>query len=141
MSVTAIPRTILPMYARMVEAMVRPGHRGPTCKIRIDLHGISTFGPGEHYTQIRWDQLTAITPDMHGVTITSPRIEMVIPRGAFGPEPIVLAEKLEAARSIFDRADVIAELSGAGQGASGWASQATAVSTRARPDHRRWTRR
>ena len=95
----------------MVEETIRSGRFGSTIRLRIDLHGVSSFGPGKHHTAIRWEWIERITPAQHGVVVVSDAHEIVLPSGTFGLEPAVLAERLEQAGSIFDRADIIAELS------------------------------
>jgi hypothetical protein len=100
------------MGAHVVEAMIREGRFGPVRRLRIDLHGISTFGPGRHHSLIRWERLCELSADAHGVTASSPTAQIVLPAGLFGCNPVELSEKLEHARSIFERADVLAELSG-----------------------------
>jgi hypothetical protein len=94
----------------MVEETVRSGRLGPTVRLRIDLHGVSSFGPGKHHTAIRWEWIERITTAQHGVIVTSDAHEIVLPSGTFGLEPAVLAERLEKAGSIFERADVLDEL-------------------------------
>jgi hypothetical protein len=101
------------MSARVVEVIVSAGRRRAERRIRIDLHGISTFGPGPHHSLIRWEQLASLSAGPHGVTASSSRAEIILPNGIFGVEPAALASKLEQARSIFQRSDILAELSGA----------------------------
>lgn len=98
------------MPRRVVEEMVRSGRLGPKRRLRIDLHGFSTFGPGTHHSLIRWESVTGITASQHGVVIDSPQQQIVFPSGVFGLEPAVLAARLEQARSIFERGDVLEEL-------------------------------
>ncbi len=100
----------------MVEAIVRTGRFGPTLRLRVDLHGVSSFGPGKHRTLIRWEWIERITADQHGVVVTSDKGELAFPAGVFGLPPEALAERLEKAGSIFQRADVIAELSRTAEG-------------------------
>ncbi len=90
--------------------MVRSGRFGPDVRLRIDLHGVSCFGPGSHRSLIRWEWIERITPGPHGVVVVSGKDEIVIPSGAFGLEPAALAERLQRAGSIHARADIIAEL-------------------------------
>ncbi len=79
--------------------------------MRVDLHGISSFGPGDARTLIRWEWIEEIAAD-EGVVVRSSRDRLALPAGAFGLAPEALAERLEAARSIVHRTDVIAELNG-----------------------------
>ena len=98
------------MAHRVAEEVVRPRRLGPKILLRVDLHGVSTFGPrsGNH-TLIRWEWIEDITVD-GGVTVRSAGETVTFPPGAFGLEPQVLAERLETARSIDQRTDVIASL-------------------------------
>ena len=79
-------------------------------RIRVDLHGVSTFGPGSHHEVIRWEWITEIRSSPDGVTVDSSRGQIVLPSGTFGRAPDDLAARLERARSIFERGDVIEEL-------------------------------
>ena len=81
-------------------------------RIRVDLHGVSTFGPGSHHEVIRWEWITEITSSPDGVAVDSSRGQIVFPSGTFGLAPDDLAARLERARSIFERGDVIEELGG-----------------------------
>jgi hypothetical protein len=98
------------MGQRVVEQMVRSGRFRPDVRLRIDLHGVSCFGPGRHRTLIRWEWIERVTSNQHGVVIVSGKDEIVLPSGAFGLDPAALAERLQRASSIHARADVIAEL-------------------------------
>ncbi|MHB1535923.1 MAG: hypothetical protein ACYC1D_15205 [Acidimicrobiales bacterium] len=98
------------MGQRSAEEVVRSGRFGPTLRLRVDLHGVSSFGPGKHHTLIRWEWVEKITPDAHGVVVTSANGNVVFPSGAFGLEPEALAERLGRAGSIFARAEIIAGL-------------------------------
>lgn len=98
------------MVQRAVEEMVRAGRFGVTLRMRVDLHGVSSFGPGKHHTLIRWEWIQRITAEPHGVIVGAANGEIVFPAGVFGLEPAALAERLEQAGSIFERADIIAEL-------------------------------
>lgn len=95
---------------------MRSGRSGPTLRLRIDLHGVSSFGPGKHHTLIRWEWIEAVTADQHGVIVTSEDSEIVLPRGAFGLDPAVLAEQIGRAGSIVHRADIIEGLARAEPG-------------------------
>ena len=91
--------------------MVRRRRFGPKVKLRVDLHGVSSFGPGDTRTLIRWEWIEGIEVD-DGVVVRSARDEVRFPPGCFGLDPEVLAQRLDAARSIVDRTDVIGELNG-----------------------------
>ncbi|MDQ6783859.1 MAG: hypothetical protein M3063_10525 [Actinomycetota bacterium] len=99
------------MSRRAIEELVRAGRFGPTVRLRIDLHGVSSFGPGTHRTLIRWEWIERVVVHNDGVVITSARGEVVFPSGVFGLDPPALAERLEGAGSIFRRADILDELS------------------------------
>jgi hypothetical protein len=80
-------------------------------RVRVDLHGVSIFGPGDRRTLIRWEAITSIEV-ADGVLVRSQGAELTIPPRAFGLEAAHLAARLEAGKSIVDRPDVIGELSG-----------------------------
>lgn len=101
------------MVLRVVEEVVRSGRTGHSIRLRIDLHGVSCFGPGDHRTLIRWEWIESITPDCRGVTIVSGTDQILLPSGAFGLEPEALAGQLDRAGSIFARAEVLDQLSSA----------------------------
>ena len=98
------------MAHRVAEEVVRPRRLGPKVLLRVDLHGVSRFGPksGRH-TLIRWEWIEDIAVDA-GVTVRSAGDTVNFPPGAFGLEPTELAERLTAARGIEQRPDVIASL-------------------------------
>lgn len=79
-------------------------------RLRVDLHGVSVFGPGESRTLIRWEWVTGIEVTDDGVVVRSPQARLTFPPGAFGLDPPVLAQRLQQARSIVDRPDVIGQL-------------------------------
>ncbi len=83
-------------------------------RVRVDLHGVSIFGPGDRRTLIRWEAITSIEA-ANGVVVRSQGAELTIPPRAFGVDPSQLASRLEAAKSIVDRPDVIGELSERGR--------------------------
>lgn len=91
---------------------MRPKRFASKILLRVDLHGVSQFGPGESRTLIRWEWIESIRVD-DGVSVSSASDEVRLPSGAFGVKPEVLAEQLEAARSIQNRPDVIGRLAGA----------------------------
>ncbi len=98
------------MAHRVAEAVVRPRRLGPRVLLRVDLHGVSRFGPKtDRHTLIRWEWIEDIAVD-DGVVVRSAGATVTFPRGAFGLEPHALAERLEAARGIDRRPDVIASL-------------------------------
>jgi hypothetical protein len=80
-------------------------------KVRVDLHGVSLFGPGSRRQLIRWEWVESI--DVEGSVIVRSSAETItLPAGSFGLEPDALAERLRAARSIVERPDVIESLAG-----------------------------
>ena len=98
------------MGARVVEEMFRTGRFGPRVRLRVDLHGVSTFGPGEHHEVIRWEWIESVAADHRGVTVTSHNGKIVLPPGVFGLESEQLAHLLTEAGSIFKRGDALEEI-------------------------------
>jgi hypothetical protein len=97
------------MTARVADFVVRRRPFGPKVVVRVDLHGISSFGPGDARTLIRWEWIEDIAVD-GGVVVRSSHDRVELPPGAFGLDAETLAQRLESARSIVHRTDVIAEL-------------------------------
>jgi hypothetical protein len=93
---------------RVAEQVVRPRRFGPKVLVRVDLHGVSVFGRRGHHL-VRWEWIEDIAV-ADGVTVRSASDEVVVPPGAFGLPAGELAQRLEAARSIDRRPDVIAGL-------------------------------
>ena len=85
----------------------RPG--GSQLRLRVDLHGVSVFGPGEERTLIRWEWVQSITVGA-GVDVRSAQAAVHFPPGAFGLAPDVLCSLLETGRQLEWRSDVITEL-------------------------------
>ena len=98
------------MGLRAAEHLLR-ANPGAELRLRVDLHGVSIFGPGEERTLIRWEWVEHIGGD-GDVDVVSARARIHLPAGAFGLPPEKLRILLEEARSPEKRADVIAELSG-----------------------------
>lgn len=96
---------------RIAEQEIRRRRFGPRVRLRVDLHGVSVFGPGNRHHAIRWEWIEDISSG-DAVVVRSANDAVTIPAGTFGLAPSALAEKLETARSIVRRPDVIAELSG-----------------------------
>lgn len=103
----------LAVPARVAEYAHRPRLLGGRTILRVDLHGVSVFGPGEAKTLIRWEWVEQMGAGSDGVTVSSASEKVIFPPGAFGLEPDALLAKLQEARSITDRAEVIAVLAGA----------------------------
>lgn len=99
------------MAQRVAEHVMRPTRFGSKVLLRVDLHGVSRFGPGDTHTLIRWEWIDSIEVDS-GVVVRSASEEVVLPSGAFGVDGDDLAEQLQSARSIQDRAEVISRLAG-----------------------------
>jgi hypothetical protein len=102
---------------RFAEQQIRRRRFGPRARLRVDLHGVSVFGPGNHHSAIRWEWIEEISSG-DTVVVSSANDAITIPAGTFGLSPSALAERLDAAKSIVQRADVIAELSHGAQSSS-----------------------
>ncbi len=100
------------MAQRVAEYVVRTRMLGPKVRFRVDLHGVSRFGPGDDHTLIRFEWLESITVDEAGggVVVRSASDTITFPPGAFGVPPAELAQCLEDARSIHKRPDAIGQL-------------------------------
>src|SRR5687767_4492360 len=99
------------MEQRVAEHVMRSGRLGRRRRYRVDLHGVSVFGPGDEQALIRWERLAPVATNEAGcAAVASATAEVVFPPGAFGVDPAVLVERLEAARSIERRGEVIGEL-------------------------------
>ncbi len=99
------------MELRVAEQVIRSGRFGRRRRYRVDLHGVSVFGPGEEHTLIRWERIESIAINRGGcASVVSATAEVVFPPRAFGLDPALLVEHLEAARSIDRRGEVIGEL-------------------------------
>lgn len=92
--------------------MVRGRLFGPGRLLRVDLHGVSSFGAGDDRSLVRWEWVEGIDVEKGSVTVRGAEDSIVFPSGAFGMGPEALAEELERARSIQSRSDVINRLSG-----------------------------
>lgn len=99
------------MARGVVEHSVRTGLFGGRRRFRVDLHGVSVFGPRDEHVLIRWEWVERVSAGVD-VVVASAGDEVSFPAGAFGLAPTDLAERLERARSIVHRSDVIAELGG-----------------------------
>jgi hypothetical protein len=99
------------MGMRVAEAQVRLRRFGPKAMVRVDLHGVSLHGPGDNHIAIRWEWIEEVEAGA-SLTVRSAKEAITIPAGAFGLTPLALGERLEQARSITRRTDIIAELSG-----------------------------
>ena len=105
------------MAQRVAEHVVRRRFFGPKRLLRVDLHGVSSFGAGDHRSLVRWEWVEGIDVEGGtGVVVRSATDRIAFPAGAFGLSPHQLASELERARSITERPDVIGRLSGAAEG-------------------------
>lgn len=98
------------MLQRVAEHVIRPRRFGPKILLRVDLHGVSTFGPGDQRIAIRWEWIEDISVQDTAVEVRSATDRVTFPTGAFGFEPPALAQRLEEARSITRRPEIIGEL-------------------------------
>lgn len=100
------------MELRVAQHVMRSGLGRRRC-FRVDLHGVSVFGPGDRHVLIRWERIESISiDDDRGVEVVSATARVRFPQGAFGLDPPALAAQLEVARGIERRGQVIAELAG-----------------------------
>ena len=99
------------MGLRAAEHRVRLRRFGPELRLRVDLHGVSVFGPGDERTLIRWEWIEHLGVS-DGVEVRSANAQLRLPPGAFGLPPEALCQLLEEARSLHARADVIERLGG-----------------------------
>jgi len=97
------------MGRRSAEHVVRETPDSSEVRFRVDLHGVSAFGPGDERTLIRWEWVESIGAD-GGVDVSSTRASIRLPAGTFGLAPERLRALLEEGRGIERRSDVIAEL-------------------------------
>ncbi len=98
------------MAMRVAEHVMRSRLFGPKIRFRVDLHGVSTFGPGDARTLIRWEWIDTIEVKEGQAVVSSAKDRVAFPSGAFGFSAPDLAERLEKARSITRRPEVIGEL-------------------------------
>lgn len=89
---------------------MRPRRFGPKVLLRVDLHGVSVNGPGDQRTAIRWEWIEEITLHDGSVEVRSTTDSVTFPAGAFGFDPPALAQRLQDARSISRRPEIIGEL-------------------------------
>ncbi len=99
------------MGLRAAEHRVKLRRLGPEVRLRVDLHGVSVFGPGDERTLIRWEWIEHLGVS-EGVEVRSSETTLTLPPGAFGLPPETLCELLEEGRSIHARPDVIEHLGG-----------------------------
>lgn len=83
---------------------------GPKVLYRVDLHGVSCYGPKDNRTIIRWEWVEEIAVHGESVDVKSASETVTIPAGAFGFDPAGLGQRLEEARSITRRPEIIGEL-------------------------------
>lgn len=104
------------MGSRVAEVVVRKRPFGRAQRLRVDLHGVSVFGPGDQHQVMRWEWIEHITVD-GGVIVAGGGNQIVLPAGAFGLEPDTLAACLREADSIDGRTEAIGRLNAASPGA------------------------
>lgn len=97
------------MGRRFVEQEIRSASGEPEV-LRIDLHGVSVSASGGSRTAVRWEWIEDITAEDDAVVVSAASGTIAIPRGTFGLLPDVLAGRLDLARSITERTDVIQQL-------------------------------
>lgn len=85
--------------------------------VRVDLHGVSTFGPGDEHLLLRWERIEDIVAGPEGVDVVTAKERLHVPAGAFRLSPDALAAQLRRASDPDARGVVIDEL--AGDGGSG----------------------
>lgn len=107
----SVTGTVSPVAQRVAEHVVRGRLFGPKRLLRVDLHGVSTYGQGDERTLIRWEWVGAIEVDRDSVVVRGGDESIVLPAGAFGLAPADLASELERARAIQSRPEVIGRLS------------------------------
>ncbi|MGH9181976.1 MAG: hypothetical protein ACRD0Q_06735 [Acidimicrobiales bacterium] len=84
----------------------------PRRLVRVDLHGVSTFGPGNEHTLIRWERIGDIVAGPDGVEIVTAAERLHLPAGSFRLAPEELAAQLRRAADRDERGEVIDELAG-----------------------------
>jgi hypothetical protein len=99
-----------PVPSRVAEYVVRKRPFGRSQRLRVELHGISLLGPGDHRQVMRWEWVETITADSGAVVVSGSGHQLTLPPGAFSLEPARLAEQLQQARDIEQRSDVIGRL-------------------------------
>lgn len=99
------------MPGRVAEHVVRTRRFGRKVRLRVDLHGVSVFGPGDRRSLIRWEWVESVSAG-RGVVVRAANTEIALPPRAFGLEPETLARALREAQALDRRSDVIAALAG-----------------------------
>lgn len=97
------------MGSRVAEYVVRHRPFGRSQRLRIDLHGVSVFGPGDVHQVMRWEWIEEITVD-GGVVVSGGGNRILLPAGAFGVAPETLAACLRDANGIDGRTEAIGRL-------------------------------
>jgi len=103
--------------SRVAEVVIRRRPFGRPQRLRVDLHGVSVFGPGDQHQVMRWEWIERVSVD-GGVVVSGGGNQIVLPPGAFGLEPEALAACLRAADAIEARTEAIGRLSAASPGAT-----------------------
>lgn len=95
--------------SRVAEHVVRHRPFGRPQRLRVDLHGVSVFGPGDLHKVIRWEWIESITV-AGKVVVRGNGVEIELPAGAFGLAPDELARCLGEADAIETRTEAIGRL-------------------------------
>lgn len=98
------------MLQRVAEHVMRIRRFGPKVLLRVDLHGVSSNGPGDQRTAIRWEWIEDISVSESAVEVRSATDLVTFPTGAFGFDAAALGQRLREARSITRRPEIIGEL-------------------------------
>jgi len=82
--------------------------------VRVDLHGVSTFGPADEHLLIRWERIEDVVAGPEGVDVVTAKERLHVPSGSFNLSPDELAAQLRRAANPDERGVVIDELAGEG---------------------------
>lgn len=99
------------MPSRVAEHVVRGRLFRRPLRLRVDLHGVSVFGPGGEHHVMRWEWIEQIEAGDE-VVVAGAGTELRLPAGAFGLSPGDLADRLRSACDLRRRPDVIGGLRG-----------------------------
>lgn len=99
------------MPSRVAEHVLRGRLFRRPLRLRVDLHGVSVFGPARQHRVMRWEWIEQIDA-ADEVVVAGAGAEVRLPAGAFGLSPGDLADRLRSACDPGQRPDVIAGLRG-----------------------------